>query len=191
MGWTTQNRGKGITDREFFQDLMGTKYTIIDCATVGRTVFYAAVQTTEGDEAGQVWAFVALISWTGGYYNFGYKDMDERMGPNEAQCPAHVLDKLTELPGCHARPHCERDYCGLCAALEWRADCRKLADRRARAAKVKAGQVIRFARPVKFQSGAELDTFRFLKLDTFEGFDSPYHFRITGWRTMSWELVTS
>jgi hypothetical protein len=187
MGWTTQNRGKGTTDREFFQDLMGTKYTIIDCATVGRAVFYAAVRTNEGDEAGQVWAFVALISWTGGYYNFGYKDMDERMGPNEASCPTRVLDKLTELPGCEKRPHKQHDYCGLCAALEWRADCRKLADRRARAAKVKAGQVVKFARPVKFQSGAELDTLTFDKRDVFTADGSRY--KVTGWRAMDWELV--
>lgn len=187
MGWTTQNRGKGTTDREFFQNLMGTKYTIIDCATVGRAVFYAAVRTNEGDEAGQVWAFVALISWTGGYHNFGYKDMDERMGPTEASCPARVLDKLTELPGCEKRPHQERDYCGLCAALEWRADCRKLAERRARAAEVKAGQAVKFAHPVKFQSGAELDTLTFDHRDLFTRDGLSY--RVTGWRTMDWELV--
>lgn len=190
MGWTTQNRGKGTTDREFFQDLMGTRYTIIECATVGRAVFYAAVRTNEGDEAGQVGAFVALISWTGGYYNFGYKDMDERMGPNAAEAPARVLDALTPLPECeHFGPQREYFYCGTCNAREWRAECRTLADRRARAAKVKAGQVVKFARPIAFQSGDELDTLVFARRDSFTAGGRAY--RVTGWRTRDWELVTA
>jgi hypothetical protein len=195
MGTTFQHRGKGTTDREFFQDLMGERYTILDCATVNaRTeggAFYAAVRTNEGPEQGQVWAFVALVHWTGGYHNFGYKDMDETMGPTAAECPARVLDLLSPLGECPTMgPHTEWSCCGTCAAREWRADCRKVADARARAATVKRGQVIKFAKPIKFRGGDELDTFRFQERDIFQA--DGFRYRITGWRTAgSWELVTS
>ena len=104
MGTTFQNRPKGTTDREFFQDLMGERYTIVECATVNPRseggAFYAAVRTNEGPNAGTVWAFVALVHWVPDFYNFGYKDMDETMGPNAAEAPARVLDALTPLPEC-------------------------------------------------------------------------------------------
>jgi hypothetical protein len=193
MGTTFQHRGRGQSDRQFFQDLMGTRYTILECATMhARTedgAFYAAVQTNEGPEQGQVWAFVALVYWTFGYHNFGYKDMEETMGPNAAECPARILDLLTPLGECSKpHPHREHDYCGTCAAREWRADCRKVADARARAAKVQPGQVIKFAKPITFASGTELDTLTFEARDTFRA--DGLRYRIRGWRTMTgWELV--
>jgi hypothetical protein len=187
MGSISMHREAGQTDREFWQGELLSKYKIIDCATIGRTVFYAAVETTEGPDAGMVGAFVALQQWTRDWHNFTYKSMTEDAGPNAAECPARILDKLTELPECWKRPHRQWDCCGLCNAREWRAECRKLAERRARAAKVKAGQVVRFARPVKFASGAEVDTLTFDKLDIFHTDEQRY--RVTGWRAMDWELV--
>jgi hypothetical protein len=183
------HRERGQSDREFWQGQLDSKYKIIDCATIGRTTFHAAVETAEGPEKGTVAAFVALQQWSGGYYNFTYKTMTEHAGPCEDECPARILDKLTELPPCYSRPHREYDCCGTCGAREWRARCRVYADRKARAAKVKAGQVVRFARPVKFQSGAELDTFTFDQRDIFHADDQRY--KVTGWRAMDWELVTS
>jgi hypothetical protein len=193
MGSTFQNRTKGTTDREFFQDLMGERYTIVECATVSprsEGAFYAAVRTNEGPEAGQVWAFVSLVWWTGGYYNFGYKDMDETMGPNAAEAPARVLDALTPLPECAGCRPLRGQYgsCSTCTAREWRADCRVVADNRARAARVKPGQVVRFAKPIQFTSGTELDTLTFEQRDTFRA--NGLRYRVTGWRTMTgWELV--
>jgi hypothetical protein len=194
MGWTFQNRVRGTTDREFFQDLMGTRLRIVQCATVNPRseggAFYAAVENTEGPEQGKVWAFVALVRWTGGFYNFGYKDMAETWGP-VAEAPARVLDALTPLPECAGcRPLRQYDYCSTCAAREWRADSRALADSRARAARVKPGQVVKFARPITFTGGAELDTLTFEQRDTFRA--NGLRYRITGWRTMTgWELVTA
>src|SRR3546814_2324881 len=60
--------------------------------------YYAAVQPY--DETGAVepvLAIVCLVRWnpksTSGQH-FGFKDMDEGMGPCEAKCPASVLDLL-------------------------------------------------------------------------------------------------
>jgi hypothetical protein len=195
MGTTFQHRERGTTDRGFFQDLMGERYTILDCATVNPRseggAFYAAVRTNEGPDAGRVWAFVALVHWTGGYHNFGYKDMDETMGPNAAECPAHVLAKLTALPGtgCHQGPLNRWESCSTCTAREWREACWEIAHNRARAATVKAGQVVKFTKPIEFVSGTVLDTLTLVARDIFQADGCRY--RVTGWRTMSnWELVT-
>jgi hypothetical protein len=186
MGSTSEHRERGQSDREFWQDRLDKRYRILDCATVGRTTFYAAVQDTG---TGTVTAFVALQQWTpASYFNFTHKTMTESAGPCEAECPARILDKLTELPECeHFGPQREYFYCGTCSAREWRADCRKLADRRARAARVKPGQLVRFARPIAFRSGDELDTLVFARRDSFTAGGRGY--RVTGWRTMDWELV--
>ena len=184
MGSTSEHRDRGQTDREFWQDRLDKRYRILDCATIGRTTFYAAVQDSE---TGTVCAFVALQQWSGGYWNFTHKTMTEDAGPCEDECPARILDLLSELPECWERPHQQWDCCGTCAAREWRDRCRELASRKARAARVKAGQVIRFARPVEFQSGAKLDTFTFDQRDIFHADDQ--RFKITGWRAMDWELV--
>jgi len=118
MGWTTLHRDPGTTDREFFEtefpSTLARDGKILACATV-RSVFYAAVRTRE---SGQVWALVVLLrrsrAGAGSWYNFGYKEMDERMGPAEARCPTRVPD-----PGARAAaplPECrhEQDYCRLC-----------------------------------------------------------------------------
>jgi len=247
MGSTSMHREPGTSDREFWQGQLASRYRIIECATVGGSfggTFYAAVETTTGPGAGEVWALVCLTRWVPrDFFNYTYKEMTEQDGPTEASCPARVLDLLTPLPECsHDETWCrlcaaeivqdegtwiteyrpgwapgvagERCYsgypvsaagpdgerprhepgghsltCGPCNARTWRARCRELADRRARAAKVKPGQLVRFARPIRFTSGAELDTLALVGRDTFENAGSRY--RVTGWRTMAWELVTS
>jgi len=91
MGWLFYAREKGETNVAHFQEKMGEGYTILDGATVGGT-FYAAVR----DPRGLVSAVVVLTRWRpNDPYNFGYKDMDESMGPGEARCPARILDLLS------------------------------------------------------------------------------------------------
>ena len=77
--------------------------------------YYAAVQPY--DETGAVepvLAIVCLVRWnpksTSGQH-FGFKDMDEGMGPCEAKCPASVLDLLGPP---------RNEY-----AAEWRRRCRR------------------------------------------------------------------
>lgn len=60
-----------------------------------RTVCYAAVETIiKATGERRVWAAVFLISYSS-RGEFGYKDMDEGMGPCESKCPARILDLLT------------------------------------------------------------------------------------------------
>src|SRR3546814_19605923 len=72
-------------------------------------------------KGGEIFAIVCLVRWNprakDGYI-FGYKDMDETMGPCEADCPARILDLLTPT---------DKEY-----AREWRARCCANLARRAR-----------------------------------------------------------
>jgi hypothetical protein len=113
MGWTFTHRDNGMTTREFFERELAGGCKILASGMAGST-FYAAVQNPEDAtfEPGKVWALVILTQRARGYYNFGYKDMDETMGPNEAQCPQRVLDLLSPIPECHH----EKTYCITCDA---------------------------------------------------------------------------
>ena len=87
---------------------------VLRSALVGMRVYYAAVETVRGAAAERkVFAAVCLVRYNPrdreGYI-FGYKDMDETVGPNEADCPEAILDLLTPT---------EYPY-----ATAWRARCR-------------------------------------------------------------------
>lgn len=92
-------------------DHLPSTYRVLETA-YKMPMFYAAVETVH-KESGErrVWAAVIKVTHTRGYHGFCYKDMDETMGPNEAHCPAKILDLLTPT---------DNEY-----ADEWRARCRK------------------------------------------------------------------
>jgi hypothetical protein len=125
---------------------------VLRSALVAMRVYYAAVETvrpTTGERT--VFAAVCLVRYNPrdreGYI-FGYKDMDETVGPNEADCPEAILDLLTPT--------------GYPYAKAWRARCREnLATRRALANKPspRAGQTIVFDQPLSFSNGRTLDRF--------------------------------
>lgn len=96
MGWTYLDRPpvggmKAFLDRE---------YKPLASAVVG-DAYYAACRTRDG----RTFAAVILIDGS------GWKDMDESMGPYRTDCPAAILDMLTEPP--------PNEY-----ARNWREACR-------------------------------------------------------------------
>ena len=120
MGWTvykaTHYTKKGTVDRKAECDKYrwGDEYELLKSAMVGAT-YYAAVRYKT---TGQVFAAVFLTTIRKDFYNFGYKDMDETMGPGEAKCPANILALLTEP---------DNEF-----ALSWRERCRQYhADKKA------------------------------------------------------------
>ncbi|HEY8138304.1 MAG TPA: hypothetical protein VIF61_10695, partial [Methylocystis sp.] len=123
---------------------------VLRSALVGMRVYYAAVEqlrVATGER--EVWALICLVRYNArdpeGYI-FGYKDMEESMGPHECDCPETILDLLTPT---------DRPY-----AQQWRARCRAAAAaRRARAAKPKprVGQVIVFDEPLAFSDGRSFE----------------------------------
>lgn len=115
MGWSFEHRDKGMTNVAFFADKMGDRYEIVDGATVAGT-FYAA---TRNRETGLVDCFVALTRWVpNDWFNFGYKDMSESMGPSEARCPARILDLLSPIEDLYG-PELEAAMCDNHFRCEW------------------------------------------------------------------------
>ena len=81
--------------------------------------YYAAVQVKQNDVGGAVFAVVCKVLWnpnrkTG--EQFGYKDMDESMGPCEDNCPRRILDLLTPTESEHAI-----DWSSTHAPVRWTA----------------------------------------------------------------------
>ena len=115
MGWTVmQHRPPGESHAEFFaRELLGEGQTMLASAHVGGIggTFYAAVRQREGAE---VWAMVVLTTGCPGA-RFGWKSMEEAMGPAQSECPVGILDLLTPTKSEHA--------------LAWRRRCRERAVR--------------------------------------------------------------
>ncbi|MGP3953467.1 DUF6927 domain-containing protein [Streptomyces sp. 7N604] len=148
MGWTFYHRDKGVeSNAEHFAKELDDRYEIIAHGTVDH-VFYAAVRDRE---TGKVFAYVALTHWRrDANYNFGYKDMDENMGPGDCKAPEAVLDALT--PTTHKY------------ALQWRANCRRHHDQRAFLRKqLKPGTRLRLTHPLRFSNDTTRDTFTYTR----------------------------
>jgi hypothetical protein len=129
MGWDFERRERGQTTERLLARDLGDR-TIVAFGMVG-SVAYIAMQETDG----RTWAAVVLTKTESGYFNWGYKLMDESMGPCYYDCPRRVLAALTptEYP----------------EALAWRAKCRERLSR----PKITPGVRVSFATPVTFQGG--------------------------------------
>jgi hypothetical protein len=156
MGWYYQSiRGRSTADKDAFlsseieqiADKPGkSAITVLKSTFVG-TTWYAAVQITPEDEPRYTVAFVYLTA-IGSDGNFGYKPMDESMGPNEDSCPLSIMKLLTPLeqvPGTH-------EY-----AIEWRRRVeehhRRTKALRSNARRMTPGTIISFETPVKLTDG--------------------------------------
>lgn len=179
MGWTFTHREPGMSTKQFFErefpETLVTHGEILASAMVDGT-FYAAVRNRGSHpiRPGQVWCMVALTRRDRGYHNFGYKDMDEDMGPNEAKCPARVLDLLTPATS---------EY-----AISWRADCRRYNERLEAAKRIKPGTRIRFLRTFNFGDGFSGDTFILVDGSTFR-VPGRGRYRIPGWQQFPFGIV--
>jgi len=123
MGWTYHQKPNNVT--EWFKESLTwenekKKNTCIKTAIKFKEA-YAAVETVD-KETGEryVWAACFMLNYTReDYYNFGYKDMSEDMGPNISNCPASILDLLTPV---EEHPISEESKKW---ANAWRERCRK------------------------------------------------------------------
>jgi hypothetical protein len=101
MGWThTYKNWKTI--QEFFEnnftssDESKIKFEVLDSSLVNRVEAYAAVKQINlvtGTE--EVFAVTYLVKFMRGYFDFGYKSMDETCGPGMYNCPERIMKLLT------------------------------------------------------------------------------------------------
>ena len=125
MGWLYMQSFDGHSgprqylDAQFTYSSNGVVSCVLRSSLRGGKVYYAAVEMIRPDSPREVFALVCLVDHNPrdpeGYI-FGYKDMDEGMGPVESHCPEDILDLLTPTT---------RHY-----ALAWRERCRANAARR-------------------------------------------------------------
>jgi hypothetical protein len=158
MGWSYMTSLNGHKTPRQYLDAQLTYETsqltakVLASALCNLRVYYAAVEhIAKETQKRDVFAAVCLVRYNPrdkeGYI-FGYKDMNEDMGPCEEGCPGKILDLLT--------PTDQKN------AIDWRARCRNnIAIRNQIRAKPspRPGQTIIFADPLKFSDGATLKTF--------------------------------
>lgn len=138
MGWLYTRRDPDTTPAEYFlRQIDKDLYEVLGHATYISEI-YLAIRNRKTDE---VTALVCLIRHVpkDPQFNFGYKDMDESMGPVATNCPAWILDLLTEPPNEHAR--------------EWRERCRERIAERERAKAIVTGSRIRITQRLEFLNG--------------------------------------
>lgn len=145
------------------------------------SVYYAAVAPIQDGVPGAPFAAVCLTKWNPGSKDgavFGYKDMDESMGPCEANCPKAVLDALGPTDSASALQWRWRCYLNLAAGSQ---------------AKVEDGALIRFAVPIRFINGEEHQVFRVFKTGGAVSFgtrdDRRGRFKIRRFQSMPFERV--
>ena len=149
MGWLYMQSLGGLEgprqylDDQFTYARETVRSTVLRSALVKMRTYYAAVDVLRPDRKREVFALVCLVRYNPrdreGYV-FGYKDMEEAMGPCEAECPPAILNLLTPTENAYA--------------LAWRERCRAAAARRAAKPRLRNGWTLVFDEPVTFTDGA-------------------------------------
>lgn len=146
MGWLFFPKPhdiKGYFRDQYTFERNGRAHRVLADAIVGTRVYYAAVETI-ADGKREVGAVVNLLSFKPkdpDGMTFGYKDMDETMGPYYHDCPARILDLLTPTESAYAN--------------EWRAKCRERLERKANRIPITPGVRAIFEQPIRFTDGTE------------------------------------
>lgn len=141
MGWTyTQkpyNGMKKAMDELHTWQSENVKYTVLDSALLYFREYYAAVKIEEPGKPARVFAAASMLDYRpNDQLPFGYKSMDETVGPVIDNCPARILDLLTATDYEHA--------------IAWRARCRENIARRAAVNKMKPGARFMFRESIYF-----------------------------------------
>lgn len=155
MGWLyIQDLGghhgpRDYLDKQFTFTSGETNARVLKSALVKMRTYYAALERTGPGGEREVFAVICLVQYNrkakDGYI-FGYKDMDESMGPYQAECPTKILDLLTPTNNPHA--------------MEWRAKCTAFHAHKASRPKVSDGDTIIFDQPLTFTDGTKQQVFR-------------------------------
>lgn len=122
-------------------------WSVLASATRGG-VYYAAVERLDRETGDRkVLAVVQPYSFCGKGFDrqLVVKDQDETMGPYDYECPAHILDLLTET---------DSEY-----ALQWRAKARAYNELPTSPKNVREGSTLIFEHPVSFGRYGDIQKF--------------------------------
>lgn len=161
MGWLFRDdKLRHQTPAEYFTQHLThesetASATVIATATVRRTV-YAAIRN-HNKQTGAAYIFCAVILFKNSDKDgFGYKDLDESVGPCEVDCPDRIMRLLTPVA----------DIPNPCYAADWRervtaAKASRLALRQG-ATKLSKGDLIKLPYEVKV-AGISTDSFTLIE----------------------------
>jgi len=185
VGWTVTHKPKGQTLKEFFTEEFGEG--VLDVAQVGFTEAYVAYKCRDG----RVIAIACHTRYYNDpYFNFGYKDVSEDMGPYICNCPERILKQLSPTDNNWAK--------------EWRKRCWESIRRKKKSSLIRDGDFIKFREPISFQGGETLNLFKVeksgrrvlfkrayysLSLDDLLVYDLCYY-RITKWQMREYEILS-
>ena len=174
MGWT-QKRDPvddplAYTTNRYNYDGAQRTYRVLDATRVANTIYMAVRFTEKATGKYTVLAAVILISNTR-KNGFGYKDMDETMGPSECACSDRIMRLLSPI----------EDIPDPSCAAAWRARVashkKTAAKRRAKRANLRPGCIVTLDHAVAFRDGTTAAEFRMLFLrgrtPVFEPVDRP------------------
>jgi hypothetical protein len=174
MGWLYQNDPVddpvAVLTRRYICDGHTRTWRVLAAARVANTVYMAIKSTDKASAASYVFAAVILISNTK-KHGFGYKGMDESVGPCECDCPERIIRLLTPIT----------DLPNPGYAADWRARvaARKTEKRhqRDRCNSLRAGSIVTLPTAVRFSSGITASKFRLVhfrrRTPVFEAIDRP------------------
>ncbi|WP_054697714.1 DUF6927 domain-containing protein [Syntrophomonas palmitatica] len=152
MGWTYTHKDAGESVFDFFKKRFdysrddGRYGKVIACAVKNLRTAYLAYEINSPDRGKEVVALVCLLGYAPkDYYNFGYKEIDESMGPCETECPEKILKLLTPT---------ESEW-----ANEWRKRCWENIKKGKTRIKLTEGNQVRSPEPINFTNGKAYQEF--------------------------------
>jgi hypothetical protein len=155
MGWTYFKAPKGASTESIMAGEYANTWKGVIASACKGGALYAVCEADaaedkryEPDANGKIrLCLVFLINRRAGKdgYNFGYKDMQETMGPYECGCPDRILDLLS--------PTTSED------ANDWRQRCRAANAKAKSALKLRDGMIVKLPEAITFTNGAKHDTF--------------------------------
>jgi hypothetical protein len=168
MGWTFMPshgrdraeiiRGKLDWDNDTFTDkvadhaVIGTTVYLVVCRTPKATWEPSTIYVNDADGSFR-WIAVFLTRKARDAYDFGYKPLEESMGPVEASCPRRLIAAASPLR--NPDPAVEGNY-----AARWRQKCLDGAKTKARRkAELVPGATIHLSRALDFTDGYSGDRF--------------------------------
>lgn len=140
MGWTFCERDKRTSTLDFFR--RECEGGVLDAAAVGFGEVYIAYKHEDGNVSG----VVCLTQWCRDFYNFGYKEIGEEMGPCDVRCPKRIMALLSEP---------EEMFTGDCLqwSKEWRQKVHEYWEGRKHLPKLQTGKTYEVLKPIDFSSG--------------------------------------
>lgn len=151
MGWTFTHKPEGITAKEFLvkeftEDSERASFKVLKSAVKLHVGYFQIERIIKATGERSVFALVVHIQrCPSDHHNFGWKEVEESMGPYEVDCPLDILDGLDETTS---------EY-----ALRWRKDVLEYNARKKKAG-IKNGQWVKFAKPISFTDGSKGQVFQ-------------------------------